>query len=179
MSEKERTTILAWLEKAQVKLEKDKGLRTVMKRAAGKNMAAAGGAAIAGFYKLQPLPYREEVYFDVICLMCLWDVSEWKKGRSLPAAAKKCLPVERRDAFGKKLETLLDLSIDEDGYFQAKLCRLVKYIQNNGAVIDAAQLLHDLMYWESDMRFVQKRWVKEFYQDGKEDEGEGEIENVD
>ena len=179
MSEKVKAEISVWLEKAQERLEKDKGLRTVMKRAAGKNMAAAGGSAIAGFYKLPLVSYREEVCFDVICLMCLWEVDEWKRGESLAIAAKRCVPVERRDAFGKKLETLLDLSIDEDGYFQAKLFRIVKYIQSNGAVIDAAQLLYDLMYWEGDTHFIQKRWVKEFYQGAKEDESEGEVENVD
>ena len=175
----EKDKIAVWLKKVQERLEKDKGLRTAMKRAAGKNMAAAGGDAMAGFYKLPPVLYREEIYFDVICLMCLWEVDEWKKGKNLAIAAKRCVPVERRDAFGKKLETLLDLSIDEDGYFQAKLFRIVKYIQSNGAVIDASQLLYDLMHWESDTRFIQKRWVKEFYQGAKEDESEGEIENVD
>ncbi|SEH22687.1 type I-E CRISPR-associated protein Cse2/CasB [Selenomonas sp. KH1T6] len=177
MNEKEK--IADWLEKVQIRLEKDKGLRSVLKRAAGKTMPAAGGAAMAAFYKLPPSPSWEQACFTVVCLMCLWEVEDWKKGKNLALAAKNCLPADRRESFGKKLETLMDLSIDEDGYFQSKLYRVIKLIKNKGALVDASQLLYDLVRWESDSRFIQKRWVKEFYQDAKEDESEGEMENVD
>ena len=177
MNEKEK--IDDWLEKVQIRLAKDKGLRTVLKRAAGKTMPVAGGAAMAAFYKLPPSLGWEQACFTVVCLMCLWEVEDWKKGRNLALAAKNCLPADRKESLGKKLENLMDLSIDEDGYFQSKLYRIIKLIKSKGALVDANQLLYDLMHWESDSRFIQKRWVKEFYQDAKEDESEGEMENVD
>ncbi len=169
-----------WVTAAQQILTRDKGARTILKRAAGTPLASANGSAIAEFYKIpSPPAYLEEQAFAVLCIMCLWKPEEWKRSEPLIKAAKKVLSSDIQENFGKKITALMDLSIDKDGYFLAKLFRMIKYAKSKGAIVDASQLLYDLSYWENEQRFIQRRWVKEFYQKNNELENEGETKNAD
>ena len=168
MSEKDKKTrkevIDKFIQTAQDLLGQDNGGRAALKRAAGKNMANAGGNAMTAFYRLYAIPkFQEEKCFAVVCMMCLWDAKEWEKAEPLIQGARRRVDADSRSGFEKRLQTLLDLSWDEDGYFLAKICRLVKFCKSKEIVVDAASLLADLLNWEQESRFVQKRWVKEFY----------------
>jgi CRISPR type I-E-associated protein CasB/Cse2 len=170
VSEKDRKTqkefAAEFVHNAQELLKTDKGRRAALKRAAGKNMAAAGGNALTAFYQLRGIPnfsMQEEKCFAVVCMMCLWDASVWGKGEPLIEGARRKVPSENREGFEKRLQALLDLSWDEDGYFLAKLIRLVKFCKSKDIVVEPASLLADLLGWEHDSHFVQKRWVKDFY----------------
>ena len=81
--------------------------------------------------------------------------------------------------FEKRLRVLLDLPWDDDGYFAAKLCRLLKYCKSKGMIVDGKSLMIDLIGWNDDERFVQKRWVRELYREETKDNSEGVKENVD
>ena len=179
MNEKEQI-IADWIAAAQKTLANDKGARTALRRVAGTKLAVANGGALAEFYKLPSLPvYLEEPAFETICIMCLWEAREWEKGVPFIQAANKALTAETKENFGKKIKAILDLPIDEDGYFLTKLYRMIKLVKSKGVIIDAAQLMYDLLYWEHEKRFVQRRWVKEFYQNNHDIESEGETHNAD
>ena len=176
MSEKDRKTqkefAAEFIHKAQDLLKTDKGRRAALKRAAGKTMAAAGGNALTAFYQLQGIPkfsVREEKCFAVVCAMCLWDAGVWDKAEPLIDGVRRKVPTDNLKGFEKRLQALLDLSWDADGYFLTKLIRLVKFCKSKDVVVDPASLLADLLAWEHESHFVQKRWVKDLYHfDNKE-----------
>ena len=170
MSEKNKKThkeIAAdFIHDAQAFLKTDKGRRAALKRAAGKTMAAAGGNALTAFYQLRGIPKFsewEEKCFAVVCMMCLWDENMWNQAEPLIEGVHRKVPADKREGFEKRLQALLDLSWDEDGYFLAKLIRLIKFCKSRDVVVDPASLLADLLSWEHESHFVQKRWVKELY----------------
>ena len=184
MSEKDKKTRKEFTDKfiqdAQDLLKRDKGCRAALRHAAGKTMANAGGNAMTAFYRLYDIPkFQEEKCFAVVCMMCLWDEKEWKKAEPLIQGARRRVDVDSRGGVEKRLQTLLDLSWDEDGYFLAKLCRLVKFCKSKEIVVDASSLLADLLSWEHESHFVQKRWVKEFYSYQNKEEQKGANEHVD
>lgn len=48
-----------------------------------------------------------------------------------------------------------------------------------GYLFDSGLLLKDLLTWENDNRFVQKKWAKALFNVKPEEQAEGENENVD
>lgn len=164
-----------WLLKAQEFLQTHPKEVIALRRAAGRSMAAAGATALSSFYRLYPDKNLEDKEFTVICLMCLWREDEWTKGMSLPRAMKKSLSADQRQEFPRRLQVLLDLPWETTGYFSYKLYRVIKFCRSKGAIVDAHKLLYDLRYWDSHDYFVQRNWVREFYQmDNSEDKSEGE-----
>lgn len=164
-----------WLLKAQEFLQAHPKDVIVLRRAAGRPMATAGAAALSAFYRLYPDKKLEDEEFTVICLMCLWRKDEWARGISLPKAMKRSLPADQRQEFPRRLQALLDLPWETTGYFSSKLYRVIKFCRSKGNVVDAHSLLHALQYWNHPDYFVQRSWVKEFYQmEISEDKSEGE-----
>jgi CRISPR type I-E-associated protein CasB/Cse2 len=62
-----------------------------------------------------------------------------------------------------RLESLLDLSWDEDGYLLTKLTRLVKVVKSKNYAVDCASLLGDLLYWNGEKQTVQLKWARALY----------------
>ncbi|SFW16950.1 type I-E CRISPR-associated protein Cse2/CasB [Selenomonas ruminantium] len=165
-----------WLLKAQEFLQMHPKDVIALRRAAGRPMATAGATALSAFYRLHPDERYEEEEFTVICLMCLWREDEWAKGLSLPKAMKKSLPKDQRQEFPRRLKGLLDLPWEATGYFSSKLYRVIKFCRSKGNIVDAHKLLYALRYWNHPEYFIQRNWVKEFYQmEISEDTSEGEI----
>ena len=149
MSEKDKKTqkqfAVEFIHNAQEFLKTDKGRRAALKRAVGKTMVTAGGNALTAFYQLHGIPkfpLQEEKCFAVVCMMCLWDASRWEKAEPLIEGARRKVPAENREGFEKRLQALLDLSWDADGYFLSKLIRLVKFCKSKEVVVEPAS------YWQ-------------------------------
>ncbi len=162
----------------QESVQKDNGIRAVLKRNAGTRLYEADSRAIAAFYRIYHGKVAEDRYFFAICSACLWKPEEWKNAVPLVEGAKKYMSPEQRETFSKRMQVLLDLPWDEDGYFTGKLLRLLKFCQSKGIVVDGKRLLDDLIHWDQDNRWVQRKWAKEFYRSdiNKDDGGK---ENVD
>lgn len=176
MSEKDGKTqkefVAEFIHDAQERLKTDKGRRAALKRAAGETLSAAGGNALTAFYQLRGIPkfpVQEEKCFAVVCMMCLWDVSMWGKAEPLIEGVRRKVSTDNMKGFEKRLQGLLDLSWDADGYFLTKLIRLVKFCKHKDVVVDPAGLLADLLGWEHESHFVQKRWVKDLYHFGNKE----------
>ena len=154
----------------------DNGLRATFRRNAGELLQTADGRAVTAFYRVcvgVPISKGDEdKCFFAICAACLWKPEEWPRAVSLMAGARILNPDER-GTLEKRLRVLLDLPWDDEGYFAAKLCRLLKYCRSKSLVIDGKSLMKDLTGWDSDKRFVQKRWVREFYREDEKFESKG------
>ena len=172
----------AFWKRVQEAVAKDTGLRAVFRRNVGELLRTADGRAVTAFYRLYGgglvSEQKEDRCFFAVCAACLWKPEEWKSGKTLAAGAKALTPDDKA-TFEKRLRVLLDLPWDDDGYFAAKLCRLFKYCKSKGMIVDGKALMIDLLGWNEDERFVQKRWVRELYREETKDNSKGAEENVD
>lgn len=136
-----------------------KGERTALKRSCGVMLQKADGAAIAAFYKCLPynVPrYVEDKWFAAASIHCLWE----KEIREPFTRVIGRMNAESSTIEGRVI-ALSDMAWDEDGFFLSKLIRLIKMAKQKGFAIDAGALLQDLIWWDSDSRTVQRRWLKE------------------
>lgn len=143
------------------------GDRAALKRCAGTMLANADGKAITVFYRCLPAFVSEsqaDRWFAAGCLSCLWDAGaeegipfEVRLGQLLRAGALS-------DSTAHRIETLLDTDWDSDGYMLSKLARLVKMVrQKDSAPLDLGALLDDLIYWNSDSQYVQRKWARAIF----------------
>lgn len=144
----------------------DTGERVTLKRAVGTRLAEAG-PALEAFYSHLPYsvePWEEGRWFAAACLACLWEPGDGA-AVPLPTILKR---LHREGAWNGYLKNrtaqLLDTRWnDEDGYLLIKLARFVKYLRQKGYRIDCADLLQDLLAWNSAGQYVQRKWAKEIF----------------
>ena len=153
-----------WLRNAQASLRSRPADVVPLRRAAGRTLSTAGAAALSAFYRLYPDERIEEKEFVAVCLMCLWREDEWDRGQSIPKAVKNSLTKDQQQEFPRRLQVLLDMPWDTTGYFAGKLYRIARLCRSKGNVINAFNLLRDLYSWDHPEHFIQRNWVKDFYQ---------------
>ena len=142
------------------------GDRVALKRAAGTMLEQANGRAIRVFY--QCLPYsvarwQESRWFAAGCLHCLWDANTKGRVRLVQALYQLGSEAAISESVGHRLESLLDLSWERDGYMLTKLWRMIKLVQSKGIAIDCEDLLGDLIDWNADSQNVQRKWARGLY----------------
>ena len=144
------------------------GDRAALKRAAGIMLAEADGKAVAAFYRCLPFgipQWQEERWFAVACLRCLWD-TEADGGAPFERIVGNMLKDEKlSDSTGHRVEVLLDTAWDEDGYMLTKLTRLIKLVRqkSDGEPVDFEVLLEDLIGWNSEKQYVQRKWARAIF----------------
>lgn len=156
-----------------------KGERVSLKREAGTMLNQANGHAVRVFY--QCLPYdipqwQEDRAFAAACLHCLWDGDENRRQPMEQVFYQLGRDQDVSESVGHRLEVLLDLSWDEDGFLLRKLSRLVQLAKSKGYAVDCGQLLEDLLYWNGEKQSVQRKWARALYMkpDEPQDEPKGE-----
>lgn len=148
------------------------GERALLKRAAGTMLCNADGRAMTVFYRVMPGQEitMEDRWFAVACFSCLWDAGS--EGIEL----ERILSVLKTnsDAMEHRIASLFDLRWEPDGYFLTKLCRIIKMARQKGYCVDCAALLEDLLYWNADTQFVQRKWARTMYKitDTEQEKGE-------
>lgn len=166
----------------QENAERDNGFRASLKWNAGLRLCDADGQAVAAFYRIYGgglvSETKEDRCFFAVCVSCLWKPEDWKREVPLAEGARRLLDPESRETFEKRLRALLDLPWDEDGYLAGKLCRLLKFCQAKGMVVNGRELLKDLLSWNEEDRRTQRKWAREFYRMEREKD-EGGKENAD
>ena len=144
------------------------GDRAALKRTAGIMLAEADGKAVAAFYRCLPFgipQWQEERWFAVACLRCLWD-AETDGGEPFEKVVGRMLKDEKvSDSIGHRVEVLLDTAWDEDGYMLTKLTRLMKLIRQKSdrESVDFEALLEDLIGWNSEKQYVQRKWARSIF----------------
>lgn len=141
------------------------GERAVLRRAAGQTLREADAHAMAAFYRCLPRDnsvnrFCEDRWFAAACFHCLWDGGS---GPRLPLERIMRELKEKSDSMEHRLSSLLDLSWEEDGYLLTKLSRIVKMARQQGYCADCDSLLEDLLHWNSDTQYVQRKWARELY----------------
>ena len=144
------------------------GERAALRREAGSLLNQSDGKAISVFYQCLPrgiAAWQEDRWFAVACLRCLWDAGSGN-GTPLEQVISGLLRSdELSDSTEHRVELLLDTKWDADGYMLIKLTRLVKLIRQKSErmPIDFAELLDDLLGWNSETQYVQRKWAKAIF----------------
>lgn len=144
------------------------GERAVLKRSCGKMINEASAEALGAFYKA--LPYgvsrnKEDRWFFAGALRCMWKPEEHMEISLEKAIADYASRAESSDSYEKRMVHLLDMIWDEDGFMALKVWRTVKLLKQNGYVIDMVPLIKDLCFWNSEDRFVQRKWARAYWHD--------------
>ncbi len=152
-----------FLDRVKKFAQEDNGYRASLRRSAGALLQEADGKAIVNFYKAYPgVHYYEDHYFFAACVQCLWNVEDLAKAVPIENAVRN-MDQSSKDVVEKRMQALLDLTWEKDGYLASKLLRLIKFCKSKGAVVDCKSLLPDLIKWNYESRVVQKKWIREFY----------------
>ena len=141
------------------------GERAVLRRAAGQTFRETDVRAMAAFYRCLPWDnsvnrFSEDRWFAAACFHCLWEAGS---GPRLPLERIMRELKEKSDSMEHRLSSLLDQSWEEDGYLLTKLSRIVKMARQQGYCADCDSLLEDLLHWNSDTQYVQRRWARAMY----------------
>lgn len=142
------------------------GDRTALKREAGNMLEKADGRAIRVFYKCMPYSvpqWQEGRWFAAGCLHCLWSTDTTERISIRQTLYRLGTDPDVSESTAHRLESLLDLKWDIDGYMLTKLSRLARLIKSKGLAIDCADLLRDLIGWNSDSQSVQRKGAKAMY----------------
>ncbi len=89
------------------------------------------------------------------------------EGHTIAKALARAKKARDSESIEKRFLALLDAEEDELGY---KLRQIVFLLGEQP--LDWAQLIFDVAHWNSDTRWVQVKWAKEFYGVGEETEKE-------
>lgn len=147
-----------------------KGDKAALKRSLGTPRAEAGAAAWAALYRLLPggRPRAEEAYFLIACGVCLFE-----RLNAPPRPLVACLRELSAESDGaeRRLVQLMDIPLEDDGYFSVKLSRILRMLYQKGMNVDFAGLLEDLLDWNRNGRRVQLRWARDFFGARAKDEG--------
>lgn len=138
------------------------GDRATLKRAVGTRLCDADGRAMTIFYRLMPWQESETVedrWFAAACFHCMWEAGS--KGMAL----EKILARLKNDSnsMEHRLAALFDLRWEQDGYLLIKLSRIIKMVRQKDYCVDCASLLEDLLFWNADTQFVQRKWARAMY----------------
>lgn len=142
------------------------GERTALKRDAGNMLEKADGRAIRVFYKCMPYSvpqWQEGRWFAAGCLHCLWNADTTERVGIKQTLYRLGTDPDVSESTAHRLESLLDLKWDIDGYMLTKLSRLTRLIKSKGLAVDCADLLGDLISWNLDGQIVQRKWAKAMY----------------
>lgn len=135
------------------------GERARLKRDAGKPLSEASTLGL--FYRLLPYGVRpgdEETYFLVATLCPLADATEQEVnfGTTLHRARAE----QNHKGLDRRVEVLLDADPTQLSF---RLRQAVKFAKSKDARVNWAQLLHDLLHWNSATRSVQKAWARAYF----------------
>lgn len=150
------------------------GERAALRREAGERLSDASGRALAAFYRVIPpglSSRKQECWFCVLTLACLWNVDEAKEDGSMADLLRRLAKRQGTEGMDARIRSLLDTRWEEDGYLSAKLCRLARMLRSDNRQVmpDIDSLLTDVLYWNSDRRTVQLRWAQQYFQTSKEE----------
>lgn len=143
------------------------GQQAALRRETGHCLREADAQALQAFFSAIPpgVPfYEQERYFAVVCFVCLWK----EESRHQPRPLAECLCILKKEGGNSadgRFRTLLDTPWqNDDGYLLTKLSRLVRQVRHADIPLypDFEQLLDDLLHWNAESRYVQRRWMEQY-----------------
>ena len=145
---------------------------TYLKRNYNKSFYDLNNRVLISFFKVLPLQikYKEYIWFFCATLFC------YRDGNGNISLAE-CVKKVNDENIKIKFNNILKETLDSDSLMLYKLGQLVRLLNQNGYKINIKLLLSDLLFWNSDSSFIQKKWAKEVYSKPIIIEKEGENEN--
>ena len=143
------------------------GQRAALKRSAGVMLSGADARALAAFYRALPpdvFTSEEPKWFAAACFACMWDPAE-NFGRPMEQLLGELIRMDDlSDSMQHRVEILMDMEWNADGYMLTKLSRMVKMLrQKILEVPDFAELLSDLRCWNYEDQRIQKKWARAIF----------------
>ena len=131
---------------------------TYLKRSYNKSFYDLNNRVLVSFYKVLPLQikYKEFIWFFCACLYCYQDGNG---ETSFEMAVQK----SNDENIKMKFNTILREILEEDSLLLYKLGQLIRLLNNQGYKINIEKLLKDLLLWNNDNGFIQKKWAKAVY----------------
>lgn len=144
-------------------LSKDK--RIAFKRCCGKNVSDIDAGLLVTLFGILPNGVEEWEYnkwLFATCIHCLWDANLGNRIGVSEAIArlKNSDSNALSESFEKRILALMDTEWDECGFMSDKYLNLVRMLKQKGYVIDGAEVLDDVIKWNSNTRTIQKKWAK-------------------
>lgn len=174
MNEQRKQLIASFLKRVD---ELPTGDRTVLKRSAGKMLSEADGRAVTAFYRCFPGNADERMadrWFASACFHCMWDTGS--SGTAFEQIL--CKLKDESSSAEHRFAALLDQRWENDGFFLTKLSRMIKMMYQKGYCVNCAALLEDLLYWNADSHFIQRKWAQAMYRIKDITEEKGDITNA-
>ena len=147
------------------KLSKNDRLR--LRESSGVMMSRASPEAVSAYLKARSpgdySRYRDEIQFACLCMDCQWDMGCSKKSIQELLRDMYRNPETKKRA-QEMSEGLLNEKWRRDGYLLSKLNGIVKQIKKQGETKpDFEELTVDLIGWNSEARYVQRKWIRTIY----------------
>lgn len=143
------------------------GQRVALKRSAGTMLFQADAKALAAFYRALPpgVPQNQEPqWFAAACFACLWDPAEGVGKPMEQLLAEQIRSDVLSESTQHRVEVLMDMDWNPDGYFLTKLSRIVKMLKQKATEpINATALLEDLLNWNNENQKVQRKWASAIF----------------
>lgn len=145
------------------------GERAALRREAGRQLRNASARALAAFYRAIPPGLndkKQECWFCVLTIACLWDVEAVSEGGCMAEMLRQLAKRQASGGMDARIRSLLDTRREEDGFLSAKLSRLARMLRSDNRQLmpDINSLLTDLLHWNNDRRSVQLRWAQQYFQ---------------
>jgi len=98
------------------------------------------------------------------CMNCMWKKEEVKSKGILFETCLKQVRDQGYESFDSRVRALLDTDWDDDdGYLGVKLTRIVKQMKQKGIIPDFQHLIMDLISWNAENRWVQRKWARTYF----------------
>jgi len=141
--------------------ENDKGATAKLKRNAGNTLAESRGVH-AIFFRLLPhgvYKGNEPFYFLIATLYPNANpAAKGSLGTALKMARDKNKTGEK--GYDRRMEVLLDSDVEQLPF---RLRQVIKLLKSAEVPVNWAGLLKDLTQWNHIDRFVQEKWVRDYY----------------
>ena len=135
------------------------GDRARLKRNAGHTLSESRGV-MGMFYRILPsnVPwFHQEMYFLVATLYPLADSG----GRgNLGGSLVRARTPKYAQGLDRRVEVLVDSNLVQLPF---RLRQAICFLRGQGIPVHWGQLLSDLIQWDHPRRFVQLRWVREYF----------------
>lgn len=140
----------------------DAGEKARLKRNAGRTLAESRRVVDIFFSKL--LPYglsreQEERYFLVATL---YPLADGGGSGSLGASLRRA---RESDSLDRRITTLLDA---DDAHLPFRLRQTVRFLYSKQQAVGWPLLLRHLLAWNSEKRWVQEKWARDYFVGEKE-----------
>ncbi len=144
-------------------------------------MNRADMGAWMAFYKARRGSGRGEEYaFAALCMQMLWRKSDEPKIRPMEEILRDMIGVREKDAENegllKRTRGALDTAWTDDGFLLGKICNIARIVRNVQPewMPDFQMLAREMKGWNSEKRWVQRKWIGTIFAGVADEKKEGE-----